>query len=283
MLPLYIPSRSRWDNGTLNCTLRSLSPEQRRHAMLVVPKRQLSEYQAWLTRERWEIKSFLTPPDEFTVNLSRKRVWIGQHAAEMGYWGFFTLDDDVRLYRRIRPETWHLRNSYSGDPMVDEMFQEMETVLKTHPAVGIAAREGYNTLVETIDPTLSIPYIENTRLTRVYAFRTVEYNAVDYDPGLVCYQDYDILLRLLEHGYPNAMLLNYANGHGSTGNKGGCADYRTVEVHAAAAQLLIKRHPSVVKLRTKRNVSGPAEMQSRYEVTIAWKKAFGLKKRPSLF
>ena len=70
MTPIYIPSRSRYDNLTLNCTLRQLPAALRVRVFLVVREEQAELYASRLEKEQWNIHSILTPPPESVKNLS---------------------------------------------------------------------------------------------------------------------------------------------------------------------------------------------------------------------
>ena len=93
-------------------------------------------------------------------------------------------------------------------------------------------------------------------------------------------QDFDVILYMLERGYPNRVIFKYAFGQ-TSGSKGGCSAYRTPELMEKEAYKLKKLHgPKVVSVVTKTTKGGwdgmedVNGMKQRKDVIIQWKRAF---------
>lgn len=257
---LYIPSRSRWGGEIL--TLRHT-----RDATLVVPQEQYEQYRRSLYNKGME-EVLLVGCD--SPNIGAKREWIGRLAAERGEDKFCMMDDDIyEFFWRKNTEVTNLVYPQSKREYWTEMMAWLERALDAHAHAAVSAREGNHfsgpgdvtSLAET-----------NTRTLRVLAYRTEDFLSVEHQRVPVM-EDMDVNLQLLRSGRSNVNSFWYSQGQRGTGAKGGCSDYRTEEVQDAAARRLAELHPGLVRLRTKKNVSGG--LRERTEVTVAWKKAFG--------
>jgi len=260
MMKIWIPTRSRQDRFTeQGRTLAQLMrvSELRDRVVVVCP---IDQYKSYAEKCPPSVRLLGCPVDGIT-NVRR---WIGEVAQSEGDEHFCMMDDDLGfLIRRNGIEDWHL---FSQEPQETlDMINYVESLLvHGYGAVGISAREGQNRLTDC--PT------ENTRMIRVLSFNTDAFLGCEHGRVAVM-EDFDILLQLLRKGLPNCITVRYAQGQRQTQEAGGCSDYRSHEVHAAAAEKLAELHAPYVRLRMKKNKSGGA-FGERKEVTIQWKRAY---------
>lgn len=229
----------------------------------VVPEEQVTQYES-------EIKTRDIRADVCGIRyegIADKRRIIGEMAAQEGHQKFCMLDDDIGFLVRKSPDVWNLRPTERAD--VHEMLAWIEAQLEVFQQVGISAREGNNRPgVGTVDSLVDI----NTRCMRVLAYQTEVFNSLEH--GRVPFmEDFDISLQILEKGGQNVMSYWWAQGQGKTNERGGCSDYRTLELHEKAAHRLHELHPDFVKLRQKRNKTDANGFGTRTECTIQWKRA----------
>lgn len=264
MIPVYIPStsRSRID-WMVRGPLVDLPSDQETY--LVVPPGEVDEYKSSL--------SVVPHPDRTTVlpcpreGIAATRLWIGQHASNIGHEKFIMLDDDIRFLVRRDHEDWRLRGTTPAE--VFEMLLAVHWWLDAYAHVSISAREG-NNRIGTGDKKLRA---DCTRTLRALAYRSQDFLAMKHGRVSVM-EDFDVNLQLLEAGIPNTCLHYWAQGQGMTNAPGGCSTYRTHELHEASARRLAELHPGIVSLRQKENKTDRSGFGTRTEVTIAWKKAY---------
>lgn len=272
MLPIYIPTRSRWQRCL---TLDQLGPlALRRPVYLVVPEEQRHQYielsaastQAWGCRV-----PVLAPPG--VKGIAATRQFIGRHAAAYthAHKKFIMLDDDLRFVRRKSKDDWHLQPNKPMDHVM--MLAKVEAYLDKYAHVGISARQANN--------QMDLPAEYSVRCIRALAYRTHEFNRCVHGRVNIM-EDFDVTLQLLAKGYPNAVLTYWAQDQAQTQAKGGCSDYRSHKLHENNVRKMAALWgDGIVRLRQKQNKTG-GEFGSRLEATIYWKKALGLYERELL-
>lgn len=256
---IYIPSRSRADT-LFDGTLRHIPQGE---ATIVVPHSQVAEYERILRG----YSPVVGVPDEWRI--ARKRLEIGRMAQAAGEGTFMMMDDDLELLVRKSPEVWNLRKMADARELRTALGW-VETLLAmdgcTH--AGLSPREGNNNF-GVGEPMQIVEWC--TRLVRAVAWRTDAYLALEHC-RLAVMEDFDTSLQSLRRGGRNAALGYFASGQPATNAPGGCADWRTLEVHnTEGARALAALHPRFVTLREKRNKTG--SLATRLEVTISWKAA----------
>ena len=259
-MKIFIPSRSRAHlihRGPAAQLPMGITP------MFVVPEDQVDAYHKEI-RNREITAGVLGMRYN---GIAEKRKFIGRLAADEGHDKFCMLDDDIGFLVRKSPELWNLRPADKAD--VREMFFWIQKNLDNYQQVGVSAREGnnrpgpgdVNSLVDV-----------NTRCMRVLAYQTKVFNSLQH--GRVPFmEDFDISLQILERGGCNIMTYWWAQGQGKTNDRGGCSDYRTLELHEEAAHKLYELHPNFVSLRQKKNKTDTDGFGTRTECTIQWKRA----------
>lgn len=258
-MKVFIPSRSRPEK--IDQLLRQLPPEVQHNATVIVPEGQFEQYAPKILTASIE-----TVPDDWRI--ARIRQLIGSRAEFNGHRHFVMVDDDVQFLVR---RTMHDFQLVKADPgQVAGMLGIISTLFREHPRVshiGVSGREG-NNRVGNGGPWDLVEH--NTRTMRVVAWDTAEFNVLQHCRVEVM-EDFDLSLQSLERGRENRVLYYWANGQTATHAPGGCADWRTREIHDASALQLAELHPMTVRTRLKQNMTGP--MPERLEVTVQWKRA----------
>jgi hypothetical protein len=172
------------------------------------------------------------------------------------------LDDDLRFnVRRTDNPGRFLRNTPRD---TRKMFRALVRTLKKYAHVSVASRQGANFQRKDLIAT---------RMQRLLAYdlRKVRKTGVRFD-RVNPLSDFDMILQLLEAGYPNRVLHKWV--HDETGGfnaAGGCSIWRTKKRLRKAQRWLRKTHGKEIITITQRQF---ADGSSRSEVRIAWKKAF---------
>lgn len=178
---------------------------------------------------------------------------------------FCMVDDDLYFYHRRSDDRTKLRDITPAE--LRFAFMEMGDMLDRGCAhVGFASREGANRNTEQ--------HIDNTRIMRVLGYNTQILRKVGlrFDAMQVM-EDFHVALTLLEHGYPNVVLNDYAHNQASgSGAKGGCSHFRTPALHAENAERLAALHPRYVKV-VEKETKGAWGGGTRKDVNVQWKKA----------
>ena len=178
---------------------------------------------------------------------------------------FCMLDDDLTFYIRRNDDRTKLRDIQTNE-LVDAFFDMRGYLMQATIAhVGFAAREGANRDTSGV--------LWNTRIMRVLGYdrKILTDNNIRFDRMEVM-EDFDVALQLLEAGFDNVVMNNYAHNQKGSGAAGGCSHFRTPALHAANAAKLAALHPryvTVVEKTTKGSFGGG----TRTDVRIAWKKA----------
>jgi hypothetical protein len=177
------------------------------------------------------------------------------------------LDDDLKFDVRREDDPTKFREAYGVDYL--EMTEALVDLSKSYPHVSMSSRQGANRNTESV--------LYNGRCMRVHLFSTlvlVHHRIVGYHPDAPFMRDFYITLRLLTLGYTNAIVNDYVNDHpGSNVVPGGCTGQRTLELLKRSAEVLQSEFPDFVKIELK-NTKGSWNGESRYDVRIAWKKAY---------
>lgn len=262
MIPIYIPSRKRAHQFKSEfCPIRHMDLMTKECVTYVVDDGEIDSY-------RFDLPMNIKIVEWRGKGIAGKRKYIGELARARGQNQFMIMDDDVKFFQRGGVDVTALVPL--GEYGVKQMLLTVaQTLDEGYAHVGVSAREGNN----NFGPCGYTDREENTRIMRVHAFWTDIFNQMEHCRVAVM-EDFDVALQILEAGYKNANLMYYAQDQGGTQSRGGCADWRTKELHESCARELARLHPGLVKLREKRNKTG-GDFGHRTEVTISWKKAFG--------
>lgn len=128
----------------------------------------------------------------------------------------------------------------------------------THAAIG--HRQMANT-----QPLLNI----GGRALRALAYRADIVRDLGLRYELEVMEDFEMTLKLLTRGHPNAIYYGVVQDQKGSDMPGGCQGLRTLGVHNACAQRLAAMFPEYVKLKE----AGGWDLGTRLDVTVQWKKA----------
>ena len=87
-------------------------------------------------------------------------------------------------------------------------------------------------------------------------------------------QDFHANLQLLTQGFANRITTRYRVSISATNAKGGCSEYRTVELSNQVHRQLAEMYPDYVALKTKVLANGPWKGEERVTCFIQWSKAY---------
>ena len=200
-------------------------------------------------------------------SIGEKRRQMAVHAKKLGYKKILMLDDDINLLVRRAADNWQLRYTEDNEPM--DMISDVSNWLDNgYSQVSLGAREGNVRLgLGGRDKV-----IDFYRGMRANAFHVDEFLALEHDRVPVM-EDFDISLQLLRSKRKTCVTVYWATGQRATNTEGGCAIWRTHQLHEDAVYKLMDLHPGYVSPRIKENKGG-GEFGTRVEATIQWKRAY---------
>lgn len=251
-MKIYIPTYGRADR---QYTYEHLPQSLQKRTTLVVQHRERDLYKQFPNVH-------VLPKSIETVAPTRQHIMKKAHAA--GEKKVVMLDDDLRFdWRRLDDGGKFLG---ATDAQVEELFEAIEESLNDYAHVGVLSREGGNR-----EPNATK---ECTRMMRVLAYHVPTFTAekIKFD-RLPLQEDFDVTLQLLRKGHPNLVLCQWVNGQGTSGAKGGCSHFRTMEMHNENVLKLAKLHAPFVKV-VEKETKGAWGGGKRLDVIVQWKKAF---------
>lgn len=213
--------------------------------------------------------------DPLEYGLSPTRKWIAYEAGDIKHAVF---DDDMEdfLYT-LRPsdkkegEPPNIKINKDQDKF-DEMMADMDRVLDEVVTAGLEVT--WNPPMEN-----DVNFCWRQTTNHFYNGKTFPKDKIDFT-SLKCTQDYFILLQLLTMGYQNAVHMRWRVRPSGTQAKGGCAVYRTIEVHNKSMRDLQERFPKFVSLRETTQNSGSWKGMTKLAAMIQWKKAYKSSQAP---
>lgn len=235
--------------------------------MLVCPAEEFDHHRA-LGRPAW-----LCPVE----GIVRKRQWILDNT---GHECIAMLDDDLIFLKRKDPSAWNLKRCEPSE--IEDLFSWVEALSFRYPQVGVSPRQGNNRFFPA-----ELAFCNRVTNFHVYDVPVLRKLGVRFHdksfPETFTMEDFHVSLSLLEAGYQNAIVTNWAwDQHGSN-SKGGCSLYRNSDTQRVSAELLAKRHPGLVRVVAKATKGGWAGVSTnaagggiRTDVVISWKKAYEL-------
>ena len=177
------------------------------------------------------------------------------------------LDDDLRFdTRRTDIPTRFLKSTPRDNR---NMFRALVKTLKKRAHASVASRQAACFITK--------PYVESTRMQRILAYDLVKVKKAKTRFDRVNpLSDFDMILQLLQAGYPNRVLAGWVQGEtGGFGAPGGCSIWRTPKRLRKAQRWLKKTFgKEIITIAERKFTDG----SSRLEVRIAWKKALKQKR-----
>lgn len=251
-MQIFIPTYGRADQQH---TFKHLPKALQKRATLVVQHRERHLYNDYPT--------LVLPRNIETIAPARQFIMKNARYGGLGIDKLVMLDDDLRFDVRRKDDP----NKFlvATEPQILELFKVIEKSLKQYAHVGVISREGGNRHHKDL---------ECSRMMRILAYDVATYHKenIKFD-RLPLQEDFDVTLQLLRKGYPNLVLCGWVNGQGTSGAKGGCSHFRTIELHNENARKLSELHAPFVKV-VEKQTKGAWGGQARLDVTVQWKKAF---------
>lgn len=248
-MQIYIPTFGRADRQH---TYEHLPKSVRENTTLVVQHREKGLYKNY--------PHVVLPPSITTIAPTRK--YIIEKIATTNR--VLMLDDDLRFdYRRMDEQG---KFYVATEQQIEVMIDTIATALLGYAHVGVLAREGGNRILTST--------VQCSRMMRVLGYRrdTLRKEKIQM-ARIETMEDFDVTLQLLRKGYPNLVLCQWVNGQGTSGAKGGCSHFRTLEMHNANALKLAEFHAPFVTV-VEKQTKGAWGGQKRLDVMVKWKKAF---------
>lgn len=255
-MQIFIPTYGR---AARQVTWASLPAALRARTTLVVQARERQLYTAYPTA--------VLPDNVRTIAATREWIVFKHFPKVARGEKLVMLDDDLKFQTRRKDDPGKFLESTDKEKLA--LFAALERALDRYVHVGVVPREGGNRAVAGD--------MECTRMMRVlgYYVPTLQKLKVSFLRGgpQFTLEDFDMLLQLLRAGYKNLVLTAWCQGQGSSNEQGGCASYRTLELHNKNARLLAELHPDYVRTvqKTTKTAWGGA---TRTDVVVAWKKAY---------
>lgn len=262
---IYIPSRGR---SNVRMTWLALPMEWRKRTSIVVAKKEFEKY----SKRYPSYADIVICPEEGIGNV---RQWIIDNTLAKY---IIMMDDDLRFAKRIEPGKVKLTPCDQADVghivntiftyMIDEKYVHASVCKRTEASFFLC---DYRTVVRQ----------NNIHGFNVRKLRRLKKKGVRFD-RMELMEDFHVTLRLFELGYPNKVLFDYTWDQRGSNYRGGCSSYRTGEAQKRAAKRLARLHPDFVQVVRKKVVGKQSwdGMKERYDVRIAWRKAFKGKPDP---
>lgn len=274
-------------------TIEFIPDDWKDRTFLICPEEELEEHKKY-----WPT---VIPNPRDCRGIGKVRQWITYTLSkELDVDKVLMLDDDHQFFKRLDWNSPKLTRINKAE--MKNLLRLVESMLDTYAHIGISYRLGNN--------RMKLPFEENTRYTSSHAHRpsilmkhNIRWDAVPLQ------EDFHVNLSLLELGYENRVITEYAYNefHASNG-QGGCSSYRTYEMQKAARDKLVELHKGFVRPVEKfteftsmlngspsKKVMRPETvnrkktgrmvetvMYGRPESHIAWKKAWESSQQPKL-
>lgn len=264
-MKIYIPTYGRSER-LQNSTFHKLPKALQKKAHLVVQKREKDKYSGY---------PILVLPDNIR-SVAPTRQWIIDNHDIKTTKYLVMLDDDIRFDLRRKDDPGKFTTAFEQDIL--NLFKTLKQMLSKYTHAGVISREGGNRHHKALMAT---------RMCRVLAYNVPELrkSGAKFNRPLkqaphekFTMEDFDITLQLLRAGHANIVLTDWIQGQGSSNAKGGCSEYRTLDIHAQSAKTLAALHPGFVKVveKTTKTAWGGA---TRLDVIVQWKRAYESSKR----
>lgn len=259
---IYIPSRGRANNVV---TYGEFPRRVRSRIHVVVPESEAEEYAA-------NDLPIITVPDEFGIAEVRQFI-LEHHWEEHGSTDprFLMIDDDFKFSTRRKDNPGKFSRSTKED--IIRMLTTAHKELENYAHLGIARRQQAHRLPPYID------FFKRISGATGYDASVVMKVGARFD-RIALFEDFDMTLQLLRHGYPSAMITEFVYNQEYSQQPGGMSTYRTPELQKECAEALAAKHSGYVKtVQRKPTGEGWFGDQPRTDVRVYWSAAYeeGLK------
>lgn len=281
-------------------TLKSLSPALQQEVLIVTSlesdAKTIRKNYRELFSDRFQqvisIEEFAGPKVLKQIDgIAKKRQWLIEN---IGSQSIFQLDCDqyffarcAERYRMVDKGQWKLKEKYRGS----EKIKLLGKLNLTEEMLTDTFREFRRRMTDKKSPDYYVHTCLSSRMGNNQeesswkitgrAMHSIGHrrdvlieNNVRFDE-IRLREDFNVTLRLLQLGYPNAIYYDVCCSPSDYGAAGGCSTERTTKLSNDQAVLLSKMHPGLVKVVEKNYDSTP-----RKEVVVSWKKALREDKAP---
>jgi hypothetical protein len=237
--PIYIISKSRWENGLTYRLLDKLDVPYR----MVVEKEQYENYLEYVDRDKLLIlpKKYLEEYDTFWKDEDEKkgsgpaRNFVWDHSTESGAKRHWIMDDNIEGFHRLNRNIKALVTSGT-------IFKIMEDFVDRYKNVYIAG-PNYQNFIRRSEK-VSSPFILNTR---IYSCLLIQ-NDIPYRWRGRYNEDTDLCLRVLKDGHCTVQFNAFLQGKVTTQRmKGGNMEIYK-EGTLQKSKMLAEMHPDVAKV-----------------------------------
>lgn len=237
--PIYIISKSRWENGLTYRLLDKLDVPYR----MVVEKEQYENYLEYVDRDKLLIlpKKYLEEYDTFWKDEDERkgsgpaRNFVWDHSTESGAKRHWIMDDNIEGFHRLNRNIKALVTSGT-------IFKIMEDFVDRYKNVYIAG-PNYQNFIRRSEK-VSSPFILNTR---IYSCLLIQ-NDIPYRWRGRYNEDTDLCLRVLKDGHCTVQFNAFLQGKVTTQRmKGGNMEIYK-EGTLQKSKMLAEMHPDVAKV-----------------------------------
>jgi hypothetical protein len=239
--PIYIPSKSRADNGLTARYLDIIKVPYR----LVVEEEQFEQYNRYFPAEKLLILDpiyqknfdmFWEFPDEFSRGSGPARNFIWDHSVSEGMKYHWTMDDNIRLFARLHKN----QRIAVGDGFV---FAAMEDFVQRYSNVAMA---GPNYWMFAPSRVKRPPFTMNTR---IYSCNLIR-NDTPFRWRGRYNEDTDLSLRMLKDGWATVLFNTFLQYKMTTQTMtgGNTEAFYASEGTLAKSEMLAEQHPDVAKV-----------------------------------
>jgi len=237
--PIYIISKSRWENGLTYRLLDKLDVPYR----MVVEKEQYENYLEYVDRDKLLIlpKKYLEEYDTFWKDEDERkgsgpaRNFVWDHSTESGAKRHWIMDDNIEGFHRLNRNIKALVTSGT-------IFKIMEDFVDRYKNVYIAG-PNYQNFIRRSEK-VSYPFILNTR---IYSCLLIQ-NDIPYRWRGRYNEDTDLCLRVLKDGHCTIQFNAFLQGKVTTQRmKGGNMEIYK-EGTLQKSKMLAEMHPDVAKV-----------------------------------
>lgn len=290
-LQIVIPTHAR---SHRQITLNNLPPVLRKRTLIITS----TEQDAEAINENYQHPAQMIRVAHGVKSISEKRHWIMQNVKAPF---IFMMDDDIDFFARCAAKyrfwnngQWEIRQQFHKTNL--NAKTKMTLMIKAQPADFVACFQAIEKRFkervarhEQLAIDRGLPYggvamgfrmhndkiqdswVYNARLMYAFGINREIYKRLKLNFNEVfCREDFNITLRLLRAGYPNAIYTEFMSSPKDYNAEGGASTERSMNRSDMEADKLARLHPGFVRVKFKDYKTGIP----RKEVNVQWKRAY---------
>ena len=258
---IIIPTRGRVGKQR---TLGKLPGEFREQAFLLAPLEEIKSHPG--------VPVICAPGNIEEKGISYLRQWVTDYLSAMREIDsnhiLVFMDDDLIFGRRYVKSVPMLKtsNEYDIFCMLEEVTGENSPLHVNQALVGVSHRPANRSMER--DGIAQ-------RQMQFHAFKPAVFrrHGIKWDK-MPLMEDFSVTLQCLTKGLSNLVMCEYTLDQNGSNQPGGCSRYRTLEMQGLAAFALQEAYPDFVTVKEKKTVWKEGFPDTRYDVTVYWKKAY---------